>query len=85
MDKFILTINDYAEFTWLWSREFFLETEEKGNWIWSNPAYGGNNEIHPYNGSLTKYVKSIGIPYGRDKGTHTIGEYCGDQVIIHSL
>jgi hypothetical protein len=50
--------------------------------VWSDPDYGnGDNTIRPYHQSTL--VKRHGKPenfWGRDKGRHTIGGYCGDQV-----
>ena len=50
--------------------------------MWSDPAYGGNNTIRPYRGSIKDYCKELGVACGRDKGRHIIEEYCGDKVVI---
>ena len=71
--------NLVGEFTWLFGQEFFIETS-KGNFLWSDPEYGGSGEIREYNGELGKYLKEVGVPYGRDKGKHVISAYCGDFV-----
>lgn len=76
-----LTTSDIANFVWLWGKEFFLETE-KGNYIWSDPDYGGDNTICPYKGSFKEYLKKIGVYYGRGKGKHYIVNYCGEDVKI---
>ena len=63
-----------GSFTWGFGFKFFIETEEDGNFVWSNPQYqGGTGEIRPYNGS---YDRWIGDNVGRDKGEHVIGDYC---------
>ena len=49
-----LTVEDVADFTWNWNDLFFLETA-KGNFVWSDPEYGGDNTIRPYNGDLKKF------------------------------
>lgn len=67
-----------GEFTWLWSDEFFIETKA-GNFLWSDPDYGGDNSIHMISCSYTDFIKNIGLDYGRDKGKHFIGDYCGNQ------
>lgn len=78
----MLNLDSIAEFTWFWGHKFFLESVD-GNYIWSDPEYpGGDNTIRPYSGTLDDYLKETGIPYGRDKGTHTIRGYCGDEVKI---
>jgi hypothetical protein len=76
-----LTVEDIANFTWMWGQEFFLETA-KGNYIWRDPDYGGDNTIRPYHGSYRDFLEEIGVEYGRDKGKHFISEYCGSQVQI---
>lgn len=74
-----LTLDDVAEFTWGYCDEFFLETG-KGNFVWSDPDYDGDNSIHPYNGSYKDWCKEAHLPFGRDKGKHTIRDYCGEDV-----
>lgn len=73
-----LTVEDVADFTWNWNDLFFLETA-KGNFVWSDPEYGGDNTIRPYNGDLKKF---FGKSYGRSSGSHTIAAYCGNGVRI---
>jgi hypothetical protein len=76
-----LTINDIAEFSWAWNNEFFLQTN-KGNFIWSDPDYNGDNTIKRFNGNLRDFIKSRNIPYVRSKGNHFIDAYCGSEVKI---
>ena len=73
-----LTIYDMAEFTWDFGQQFFLETD-KGNFVWSDPDYSGDNTIRPFAGSCKEF---FGKSYGRGKGRHQIAQYCGDQVKI---
>lgn len=77
----MITKESYAEFTWLWNDEFFLESGD-GNGIWSNPDYDGTNVIRPYDGSYADYLKEIGLSYGRCKGLHKVESYCGSEVEI---
>ena len=72
--------NVVGEFTWLFGDEFFIETSE-GNFIWRNPSYQGDGSIREYKGTYEKYRKECGVPFGRDKGKHLIGEYCGDFTV----
>ena len=76
-----LCLNDYGSFTWMWDQKFFIETD-KGNYIWSDPGYGGDNTLRPYWGTYQDYLQDTGIPYGRDKGKHPIKAYCGEEVQI---
>ena len=75
-----LTLDTVAHFTWGYADEFFLETE-MGNFIWSDPDYSGSNVITSYNGTYKDWCKNRAhIPFGRDKGKHTIRGYCGEDV-----
>lgn len=78
----MLTLDDMAEFTWAFGLHFFLEVGEKGNFVWSCPSYGGDNTIIPYAGSWENYQKEYNLEVGRDKGFHTIRDYCGENVKI---
>ncbi len=75
-----LTKNDLGKFTYCWGMDFFIETE-KGNFLWKDPEYGGDNTISPYKGSLGDFLKGNLLPYGRDKGSHKIGDYCENAII----
>jgi len=67
-----------GDFTWCWGNSFFIETHE-GNFVWKDPAYNGDNSIVSYDGSLEDFLKENNLEYGRDKGTHIIGDYIGDE------
>ena len=73
-----LTIDDIAEFTWDFGQNFLLETN-RGLFVWSDPDYSGDNTIRRIN-----HIEEIfpGGTFGRSKGTHFIGEYCGSEVKI---
>ena len=62
-----------GSFTWDFGQRFFIETSE-GNFVWSDPSYGGDNTIKPFAGS---YDEWIGDSFGRDKGQHVIRDYVG--------
>jgi hypothetical protein len=76
----MLTFDMFGQFTWNYGNRFFIETAE-GNFVWSDPDYpGGNNTILPFQGDYEKWCRVENIPYGRDKGYHKIGDYCGKYV-----
>jgi hypothetical protein len=74
----MLELDDEGDFTWDFGMHFFIETL-KGNYIWSDPDYNGDNTIKRFNGEIYQY---FGRSYGRDKGKHTIRDYCGDKIKI---
>lgn len=76
-------LNILGDFTWLWNSEFFIETAE-GNYVWSDPDYAGDNTLRPVKQTLTEYLRERRIDYGRDKGKHFIGAYCGQDVKVLS-
>lgn len=70
-----------GEFTYCWGMTFFIETE-KGNFVWKDPSYQGDNTVKIYDGSWNQYREETNLPYGRSKGHHVVGNYCGDQVVL---
>jgi len=80
-------MNLVGEFTWFWSDIFFIETKI-GNFIWSDPDYGGDNTIKPYDGSCSEFANSPDSgysEYGRDKGKHLIKNYCPGAKLIEEI
>lgn len=76
----MINLDTKASISWAWTCEYFLETN-RGNYIWKCPDYvGGDDTISKFDGSLDDFIKSRNIPYVRDKGIHSIGEYCGQNV-----
>ena len=75
----MITVDTFADFTWLWNHEFFVETNE-GNFIWNSPRYGGDGTIRPCTMTFEEYLKKLHIDCGRSKGKHRIGSYCGEGV-----
>ncbi len=74
-----ITLDTYGQFTWSFGFLWHIETEF-GNFEWSDPDYeGGDNTIKPC-APLKQWYKDIGIRIGRDKGTHMIRNYCGENV-----
>lgn len=78
----MITLETLGKFTWNFGNKFFIETSE-GNYVWSDPDYNGDNVINKYDGEYKDWIKDEAIPYGRDKGYHTILEYCGNEVIFN--
>lgn len=70
-----------GEFLWFWNDRFLIETSY-GNYLWSDPDYNGDNTIKYTSKTYDEYLKGIDLPYGRSKGTHVIGDYCGRDVIF---
>lgn len=77
-----ITKDTIAEFTWNFNMYFYVETAE-GNYIWSDPDYGGDNTLKKTHLSYAEWIDpdNKGL-FGRFKGTHTVGRYCGDDVKI---
>ncbi len=73
-------LNQRAHFTWSFGKEFFIVINNKENYIWNDPEYGGDNTIKKFDGTYNEWCWKIGIPYGRDKGDHIIKNYCGEDV-----
>lgn len=76
----MLTLDTIGKFTWNFGQKFHIETDV-GDFEWSDPAYNGDNTIKP-TVSYVKWMWKEHIPYGRDKGSHTIRSYCGEDVSI---
>jgi len=70
-----------GEFIYCWGNDFFIKTSE-GNFVWKDPDYGGDGTIKSYNGNLSKFLKEIGVDFGRSKGTKFIGDYCGNFTFV---
>lgn len=80
-----MTLDTIGEFTWLWNHEYFIKTAE-GNFIYSDPDMpGGDNTLRKTPFTLTEYLKIRHLMYGRDKGRHTIRDYCGKEVEWNAL
>jgi hypothetical protein len=77
----MLDLDDEGDFTWDFGCQFFIETS-KGNYIWSDPDYNGDNTIKKFSGTINDYFNHPDIAWGRDKGRHIIRNYCGDDVKI---
>lgn len=77
----MLTLDTIGDFTWSYHYRFHISTAN-GNYEWSCPDYpGGDNTIRPAK-PYRAWLSDQNLPYGREKGKHTIREYCGDDVII---
>lgn len=77
----MLTLDTIGLFTWNFGNKFHIETKV-GHFEWSDPSYpGGTNTIVP-TVKYEEWIKIESIPYGRDKGIHSIRVYCGENVVI---
>jgi hypothetical protein len=63
-----------GDFTWDFGQKFFIEASV-GNFVWSDPDYNGDGSMERYSGTIQDWFDG---GYGRDKGTHRIGSYCGN-------
>lgn len=69
-----------GEFTYGFSDEFFITTN-LGNFIWSDPEYGGKGTVRPTKKTLKEWLGDD-LDFGRYKGTHVIGECIGTFELI---
>lgn len=73
----LLTVS--GKFFWSFGKEFFIETEI-GNFVWSSPEYGdGDNSVRIFEGNYSKWLDDNGIDFARNKGTHSILYYIGED------
>ena len=70
-----------GSFGWDFGEHFFIETSS-GNYVWSDPEYGGDNTLRRYDGPLKQWLRAKRQPYVRDKGVHRIRDYCGADVKV---
>jgi hypothetical protein len=73
--------NTVGDFIYMWGMHFFIETS-LGNFVWSDPDYQGDNTMTLFNGSYGDYCKQKNIDFGRAKGRHLIGRYCGENFTV---
>ena len=79
-------LNSVAEFTWFFNDLFYVEVYHHcGNFIWSDPDYGGDNSFRHTNLTYEQYLnKHAGFGFwGRDKGRHTVQSYCGSHIVVY--
>ena len=69
-----------GKFTWSFNKWFHIEVSPQENYEWADPAYGGDNTIRQC-GPYHKWLKDNNLQFGRDKGTHIIGQYCGNEAM----
>jgi hypothetical protein len=83
-EKVKLKLEHIAQFTWMWGEENHLDVKGVGEFIYSDPDYGGDNTIRRASPEKTISFLKKGPtqPWGRDKGLHTILSYCGESVKI---
>ena len=68
----------FGNFTWDYKQHFFITTK-MGNFIWSDPEYGGDNSIRYTTQSLKEYLAGT---EGQSKGNHYINDFCGDNFTL---
>ena len=73
--------NLWGEFTWDFGKRFFIETEA-GNFVWSDPSYGGDNTMYEFTGTFQQWLGLQGLAYGRSKGNNYISNFCGNKFIL---
>lgn len=71
----------FGEFVWFWDDYFFIETP-KGNFVWRDPEYNGDNTIRPYDGEISKFCRERKVGFGRSKGRHRVRDYCGEDIVL---
>lgn len=74
-------LNTIGSFSWFWGQTFFIETK-LGNFIWKDPGYNGDNTITLFAGTYEDCRKSEKVAYARDKGFHTIKDFCGEEFTL---
>lgn len=74
-------LDEVGDFTWNFGSEFFVETS-KGNFIWSDPDYGGDNTLTRFVDTYRAYDSENNFRGGRSKGKHVIRSYCSDKVKV---
>lgn len=65
-----------GEITWFKGFVFFIETEDAGNYVWNDPALGGDNTMTPYSGSRTDFKHSKGMTTFKHEGVFPLGKKC---------
>lgn len=75
-----IDLDTVADFTWGFGHLFLLETQGGKFYVWSDPDYNGDNTIRPYTENPDNFTSNDFR--GRDKGIHTIRDYCGPDVVF---
>ena len=71
-----------AKVTFFPGHDCFLETEQ-GNFVWSDPEYGGDNTLRPHTGLLSDFIERIKpAVIGMALGKKSIQDCCGDRVVL---
>lgn len=72
-------LDDLAEFTWNFGSQFFIETKNHGNWVWSDPDYQGDHTLTKTELTVQQWLAPL---YGRDKGKGIVRYFVGEDVRI---
>lgn len=72
-----------GEFLWDFGQYFLIQTE-RGNFVWSDPDYSGDDTIRPFNGDYDAFLTTANVPFCRSKGTHVIANYVTEKTEYRS-
>lgn len=76
-------LNAQGRFTWMFNHEFFVETKDFGNFVFSDPEYDGDGTLRATKQSYDAFDESRGqARFGRDKGEHMIRAFTGEAVTV---
>lgn len=64
-----------GEFAWDFGKHWFIEIKGMGNFVWSDPDYGGDNSIRPFPADYAKFCEWTRVQFCRSKGTKVVGHY----------
>jgi len=76
-------LSEVGNFSWNLDKEFFVQTS-MGNFVWKDPALGGDNTFTKFEGSFAEYcIKQGGTGFFcPSKGHRQIIKFCGRQIKI---
>ena len=82
ISMFSLRMDDVASCTRARDGKFHFLELTKGNFVWSDPASGGDNTIVPFDGTYNEWLNFHKVRNPKDCGANSIREYCGNEVIV---
>lgn len=77
-------LNAFADFTWCWGQEFIIRVNDQV-FVWKDPDYDGNNTVTEQDCTHNELMARMGIDFGRCKGRHIVGNYCGEEIKVKFL
>lgn len=66
-----------GSFYWCFGYDYFISTE-RGNFIWKDPQFGGDNSFISFNGNIEEYKREKKISSFRWEGVLLIAKRCGN-------